>query len=182
MESMTVPWTLPLHSHLNFFNLSKNFTHISQYSPDDTPWEGGTFKLLLEFTEDYPNKPPAVRFISKIFHPNVYNDGKICLDILQNQWSPIYDIAAILTSSEFYYAIVMCSFALFSVDILAVTRHWRHLLLSIVILSYTWYDTILLEVHDIPFYVSCYRVPTALYIWLFYRLFRWCCIVPCSEK
>ena len=40
------------------------------------------------------------RFISKIFHPNVYADGKICLDILQNQWSPIYDIAAILTSIQ----------------------------------------------------------------------------------
>lgn len=70
------------------------------FGPDDTPWEGGTFKLLLEFTEDYPNKPPIVKFISKIFHPNVYADGKICLDILQNQWSPIYDIAAILTSIQ----------------------------------------------------------------------------------
>jgi ubiquitin-conjugating enzyme E2 A len=70
------------------------------FGPDDTPWEGGTFKLLLEFTEDYPNKPPAVRFLSHIFHPNVYGDGKICLDILQNQWSPIYDIAAILTSIQ----------------------------------------------------------------------------------
>jgi ubiquitin-conjugating enzyme E2 A len=70
------------------------------FGPDDTPWEGGTFKLLLEFTEDYPNKPPLVKFISKIFHPNVYADGKICLDILQNQWSPIYDIAAILTSIQ----------------------------------------------------------------------------------
>lgn len=30
----------------------------------------------------------------------VYNDGKICLDILQNQWSPIYDISAILTSIQ----------------------------------------------------------------------------------
>jgi ubiquitin-conjugating enzyme E2 A len=64
------------------------------------PSPSGTFKLLLEMTEDYPNKPPAVRFLSKIFHPNVYNDGKICLDILQNQWSPIYDIAAILTSIQ----------------------------------------------------------------------------------
>lgn len=70
------------------------------FGPDDTPWEGGTFKLLLEFTEDYPNKPPAVKFLSKIFHPNVYGDGKICLDILQNQWSPIYDIAAVLTSIQ----------------------------------------------------------------------------------
>jgi ubiquitin-conjugating enzyme E2 A len=68
--------------------------------PDETPWEGGTFKLLMEFTEDYPNKPPAVKFLSKIFHPNVYGDGKICLDILQHQWSPIYDIAAILTSIQ----------------------------------------------------------------------------------
>jgi ubiquitin-conjugating enzyme E2 A len=41
------------------------------FGPDDTPWEGGTFKLLLEFTEDYPNKPPTVQFSSKIFHPNV---------------------------------------------------------------------------------------------------------------
>ena len=61
---------------------------------------GGTFQLLLEFTEDYPSKPPVVRFITKMFHPNIYADGKICLDILQNQWSPIYDISAILTSIQ----------------------------------------------------------------------------------
>ena len=35
-----------------------------------------------------------------MFHPNIYADGKICLDILQNQWSPIYDVAAILTSIQ----------------------------------------------------------------------------------
>jgi ubiquitin-conjugating enzyme E2 A len=40
-----------------------------------------------------------------MFHPNIYNDGSICLDsniifnlVLQNQWSPIYDVWAILTS------------------------------------------------------------------------------------
>ncbi|CAL5374706.1 unnamed protein product [Camellia sinensis] len=69
-------------------------------SPDDTPWDGGTFKLTLQFTEDYPNKPPTVRFVSRMFHPNIYADGSICLDILQNQWSPIYDVAAILTSIQ----------------------------------------------------------------------------------
>ena len=70
------------------------------FGPDQTPWEGGTFKLKLLFTEDYPNKPPKVEFVTKIFHPNVYANGAICLDILQNQWSPIYDIAAILTSIQ----------------------------------------------------------------------------------
>lgn len=30
----------------------------------------GTFKLLIEFSEEYPNKPPTVRFVSRMFHPN----------------------------------------------------------------------------------------------------------------
>lgn len=68
--------------------------------PHDTPFEDGTFKLTIEFTEEYPNKAPTVRFVSKMFHPNVYADGGICLDILQNRWSPTYDVSAILTSIQ----------------------------------------------------------------------------------
>lgn len=70
------------------------------FGPHDTPFEDGTFKLTIEFTEEYPNKPPTVRFVSKVFHPNVYADGGICLDILQNRWSPTYDVSAILTSIQ----------------------------------------------------------------------------------
>ncbi|CAH8548615.1 unnamed protein product [Schistosoma intercalatum] len=70
------------------------------FGPDDTAFEDGTFKLRLEFTEDYPNKPPRVVFTSKMFHPNVYADGSICLDILSNAWSPTYDVLAILTSIQ----------------------------------------------------------------------------------
>merc|ERR1712129_289589 len=70
------------------------------FGPDDSPWEGGTFKLSMAFSEDYPNKAPKVKFITKMFHPNIYADGSICLDILQHNWSPIYDIAAILTSIQ----------------------------------------------------------------------------------
>jgi len=70
------------------------------FGPADTPFEDGTFKLTITFTEAYPNKPPTVRFVSKMFHPNVYADGGICLDILQNRWSPTYDVSAILTSIQ----------------------------------------------------------------------------------
>ena len=54
----------------------------------------------MEFSEEYPNKPPVVKFLSKMFHPNIYADGGICLDILQNRWSPTYDVSAILTSIQ----------------------------------------------------------------------------------
>lgn len=66
----------------------------------ETPFEDGTFKLLLTFDEQYPNKPPTVKFLSRMFHPNVYANGELCLDILQNRWSPTYDVAAILTSIQ----------------------------------------------------------------------------------
>ncbi|GAC97043.1 hypothetical protein PHSY_004627 [Pseudozyma hubeiensis SY62] len=70
------------------------------FGPADTPFEDGTFKLVLTFDESYPNKPPTVKFLSKMFHPNVYANGELCLDILQNRWSPTYDVAAILTSIQ----------------------------------------------------------------------------------
>jgi len=54
------------------FNFECNLTHFftTNIRPDETPWEGGTFKMQIHFTEDYPNKPPKVKFITKMFHPN----------------------------------------------------------------------------------------------------------------
>lgn len=85
------------------------------FGPPDTPFEDGVFKLAMTFDEEYPNKPPQVKFVTRMFHPNgiisisqfiipfkllVYGDGGLCLDILQNRWSPTYDVAAILTSIQ----------------------------------------------------------------------------------
>lgn len=83
--------SVEIHQRLSFF---------SPTSVADTPFEDGTFRLLLTFDESYPNKPPTVKFLSRMFHPNVYANGELCLDILQNRWSPTYDVAAILTSIQ----------------------------------------------------------------------------------
>jgi ubiquitin-protein ligase len=52
-----------------------------------TPWEGGTFKLKVDFPPDYPFKPPKVQFETKMYHPNIDDSGAICLPMLK-EWSP----------------------------------------------------------------------------------------------
>ncbi|KAH9260887.1 hypothetical protein BASA82_001085, partial [Batrachochytrium salamandrivorans] len=74
--------------------------NASIIGPDDSAWEGGIFSLRLTFPEMYPTKPPRVRFVCEMFHPNVYSDGNLCLDIIQDNWSPIYTVSSILTSIQ----------------------------------------------------------------------------------
>lgn len=70
------------------------------FGPKDTPFEDGVFELKMDFPDDYPLSPPKVSFVTPVYHPNVYKNGDICLDILQAKWSQAYDVSAILNSIQ----------------------------------------------------------------------------------
>jgi|TARA_B110000091_G_C13566738_1_gene370844 ubiquitin-conjugating enzyme E2 G2 len=81
--------------------------------PDDTPFEGGCFRAILEFPRSYPMNPPTVRFTTKMWHPNIYPDGKVCISILHSPghdptgydkpeelWSPLQTTEKVILSIQ----------------------------------------------------------------------------------
>ncbi|KAK3603910.1 hypothetical protein CHS0354_042921 [Potamilus streckersoni] len=68
--------------------------------PKGTVYEDLRYKLSLEFPSGYPYQAPTVKFINPCYHPNVDQYGNICLDILKEKWSALYDVRTILLSLQ----------------------------------------------------------------------------------
>lgn len=64
--------------------------------PLETPYEGGIFRLDVTFPPTYPFDSPAIYFLTKVYHPNIGEDGTLCLDLLYQKWSPALSLSSIL--------------------------------------------------------------------------------------
>ncbi|EOY18181.1 Ubiquitin carrier protein 7 isoform 1 [Theobroma cacao] len=85
--------------------------NVTIMGPPDTLYEGGCFNAIMKFPEDYPVNPPTVRFISEMWHPNVFRSGNVCISILHSpgddpdgyelaseRWNPLHTVESIVLS------------------------------------------------------------------------------------
>ena len=63
-------------------------------------YESLSYKLSVSFSDKYPYEAPTVKFVTACFHPNVDHYGEICLDILKDKWSAVYNVRTILLSIQ----------------------------------------------------------------------------------
>ncbi|KAJ8980717.1 hypothetical protein NQ317_019211 [Molorchus minor] len=76
-----------------------NENDLSKFTLTVTPtegyWEGGIFKFEITVTDEYNMVPPIVKCITKLWHPNITENGEVCLSLLRRHsvdgmgWSPI---------------------------------------------------------------------------------------------
>eukprot|EP00116_Pleurobrachia_bachei_P009121 sb/3469383/ len=84
---------------------------VGIFGPPDTIFQGAYFKAVLSFPLDYPFSPPCIKFISDIWHPNVYPNGTVCISILHpptvdevsgelpsERWNPTRTVRSVLIS------------------------------------------------------------------------------------
>uniref|UniRef100_A0A6N2MNX7 E2 ubiquitin-conjugating enzyme n=1 Tax=Salix viminalis TaxID=40686 RepID=A0A6N2MNX7_SALVM len=81
---------------------SLSFIDVQIEGPAGSVYANGIFRIKIQIPDRYPFQPPSVTFATPIYHPNIDNGGRICLDILnlppKGAWQPSLNISTVLTS------------------------------------------------------------------------------------
>lgn len=76
---------------------SNDLTHfIVSITPTDGFWKKATYEFDVTVPAEYPHNPPKVLCNTRIYHPNINLEGKVCLNILRKDWKPVLDVNAVI--------------------------------------------------------------------------------------
>lgn len=91
---------------IGLWTISDNLENLEAMieGPENSPFEGGEFRLSITIPPNYPNVPPLIKFKTKIYHPNIDSQGRICLDSLKQEplgsWRPSLNLSTVLTQIQ----------------------------------------------------------------------------------
>lgn len=71
--------------------------------PDEGMYRGGRFTFDFDINQNFPHEPPKVRCSQKIYHPNIDLQGKVCLNILREDWKPVLNLNAVIVGLQFLF-------------------------------------------------------------------------------
>ena len=83
LEVSEIQSCMPKTCSVSFGDVDNLRTFTLIVSPDEGYWKGGTFVFEIEIPTEYNIKPPKALCKTKLWHPNITEDGKICLSILR---------------------------------------------------------------------------------------------------
>lgn len=100
MSSKRIKRELQTWDHNHDMTAKPFSTDIAQWvcsmqGPPNSPYEGGTYFIHVKLPSDYPFKPPCVRIMTPIYHPG-FSNGKSCMNILYDNWSPALTVYKVL--------------------------------------------------------------------------------------
>ena len=77
-------------SGITFYFNENDITDIQAdiEGPEATPYEGGIFRVTIKIPPNFPTIAPKGIFLTKIFHPNISEQGEICVNTLKRDWDP----------------------------------------------------------------------------------------------
>ncbi|TPX56592.1 hypothetical protein PhCBS80983_g04449 [Powellomyces hirtus] len=90
-------------ANLTIEPIDDNLSHLrgTIRGPPHSAYSGGVFHLDIHIPQTYPFVPPLVKFVTRVYHPNVSSvTGAICLDILKDEWTPVLTLKTVMISLQ----------------------------------------------------------------------------------
>mmetsp|Transcript_12771 Transcript_12771/g.27658 ORF Transcript_12771/g.27658 Transcript_12771/m.27658 type:complete len:186 (+) Transcript_12771:125-682(+) len=95
---------LPSNITINFPEGKERLMHFEiTLRPDEGIYKGGKFLFDFAIPTGYPHDAPKVLCKTKVYHPNIDLEGKICLNILREDWKPVLSISSVIYGLQFLF-------------------------------------------------------------------------------